>query len=70
MESQIIGELAYNSWRTMQARHETIQSACLDNDLALPDQLRVLTLDLVSADVGPQLRATAHEAVTATRQRL
>jgi hypothetical protein len=43
VESQIIGELAYNSWRTMQARHETNSSACLDNDFALvrlPDSVR------------------------------
>jgi hypothetical protein len=43
VESQIIGELAYNSWRTMQARKETNKSACLDNDLALirlPDAVR------------------------------
>ena len=42
----------------------------LDNDLALPDQLRVLTLDLITAEVGPKARGAALEAVTATRQLL
>ena len=42
----------------------------LDNDLALPDQLRVLALDLVVVDVGAQVRAAALDAVNATRQRL
>jgi hypothetical protein len=43
IESQIIGELVYNSWLAMQTRHETNPSACLDNDLALvrlPDAVR------------------------------
>ena len=42
----------------------------LDNDLALPDQLRVLAGDLVVADLGPAVRAAALDAVNATRQRL
>jgi hypothetical protein len=41
--SEITGSLVYNSWRTMQARHETNVAACADNDFALvrlPDSLR------------------------------
>jgi hypothetical protein len=56
VESQIIGELAYNSWRTMQARHETNTSACLDNDLALvrlPDSVRALVSPTVPFFGGP-----------------
>ncbi len=42
----------------------------LDNDLALPDQLRVLARDLVAAGVAGDVRAAALDAVNATRQRL
>ncbi|HEX3611541.1 MAG TPA: trypsin-like peptidase domain-containing protein [Sporichthyaceae bacterium] len=41
--ADVSGTLAYNSWRTMQARHETNASACSDNDFALvrlPDAAR------------------------------
>jgi hypothetical protein len=48
VESQVIGELAYNSWRTMQARHETNRAACLDNDFAL-----VRLPDAARGDVNP-----------------
>jgi hypothetical protein len=39
----------------------------LANDLALPDQVRVMTLDLVAARPGPAVLAAALDAVTATR---
>jgi len=42
----------------------------LDNDLALPDQVRVMVLDLVRAGAGPVLLAEALDAVTQARQRL
>ncbi|HEX3828783.1 MAG TPA: serine protease [Sporichthyaceae bacterium] len=41
--SEIAGSLVYNSWRTMQARHEKNAAVCADNDFALvrlPDSLR------------------------------
>lgn len=38
------GKLVYNSWRTMQAQHETDPNACASNDLAL--------IKLDPADVG------------------
>ncbi|MFE9188706.1 hypothetical protein ACFYL6_03750 [Micromonospora sp. NPDC007208] len=39
----------------------------LDNDLALPDQLRVVTADLLAADPGPEALTRAAAEVTATR---
>jgi hypothetical protein len=42
----------------------------LSNDLALPDQVRVMTLDLVLAGAGPAVRTAAMEAVTVARQQL
>ncbi|MEV4118258.1 hypothetical protein [Micromonospora sp. NPDC049645] len=39
----------------------------LDNDLALPDQLRVVTADLLAADPGTEALARAAAEVTATR---
>jgi hypothetical protein len=40
------------------------------NDLALPDQVRVLTLDLVVAGAGPAVLAAALGAVTEARAAL
>jgi len=42
----------------------------LANDLALPDQVRVLTLDLVVAEPGPAVLAAALDAVTQARAEL
>jgi hypothetical protein len=42
----------------------------LDNDLALPDQLRVVVADLVAAGPGPEELARAAAEVTATRSAL
>lgn len=39
----------------------------LDNDLALPDQLRVVAADLVAAGPPPEVLARAAAEVTATR---
>ena len=39
----------------------------LSNDLALPDQVRVMALDLVMADAGPAILAAALDAVSAAR---
>ncbi|MEU5965091.1 hypothetical protein ABZ777_28120 [Micromonospora parva] len=39
----------------------------LDNDLALPDQLRVVTADLLAADPGAEALTRAAVEVTATR---
>ncbi|MEW2144018.1 hypothetical protein AB0869_14505 [Micromonospora vinacea] len=42
----------------------------LDNDLALPDQLRVVTADLLAAGPGDEALARAAAEVTATRSAL
>ena len=42
----------------------------LANDLALPDQVRVMTLDLVAAAPGPAVFAAALDAVTEARHNL
>jgi hypothetical protein len=42
----------------------------LGNDLALPDQVRVMALDLVLAGAGPAVLTAAMDAVTAARQEL
>ncbi|MFG3697428.1 hypothetical protein ACGF5C_05830 [Micromonospora sp. NPDC047620] len=42
----------------------------LDNDLALPDQLRVVAADLVAAAPPPEALARAAAEVTATRDAL
>jgi hypothetical protein len=42
----------------------------LNNDLALPDQVRVMTLDLVLAGAGPAVLTAALDAVTAARREL
>ncbi|MGC5052659.1 hypothetical protein ACLQ2S_14525 [Micromonospora sp. DT48] len=42
----------------------------LDNDLALPDQLRVVTADLLAADAGEEALARAATEVAATRAAL
>jgi hypothetical protein len=42
----------------------------LDNDLSLPDQVRVMILDLLRADTGPVLLAEALDAVTRARAQL
>ncbi|WP_430500002.1 hypothetical protein ACQRWP_32750 [Micromonospora trifolii] len=42
----------------------------LDNDLALPDQLRVVTADLLAADPGVEALNRAAAEVTATRSAL
>lgn len=42
----------------------------LDNDLALPDQLRVITADLLAADPGAEALSRAAAEVTATRSAL
>jgi hypothetical protein len=42
----------------------------LGNDLALPDQVRVMVLDLVRAQAGPAVLAAALDAVTQARERL
>jgi hypothetical protein len=39
----------------------------LPNDLALPDQVRVMALDLVAADPAPEVLAAALDAVSGTR---
>ncbi len=40
----------------------------LENDLVLADQLRVLVLDLVAAEPGPDVLAAALDAVTRARR--
>jgi len=42
----------------------------LDNDLALPDQVRVMVLDLLRAEAGPVFLAEALDAVTQARREL
>ena len=42
----------------------------LGNDLALPDQVRVMVLDLVRAHAGPAVLAAALDAITAARSLL
>jgi hypothetical protein len=42
----------------------------LTNDLALPDQVRVMTLDLVLAGAGPAVLTAALDAVTGARQQV
>ncbi|ROT31511.1 hypothetical protein [Micromonospora sp. HM5-17] len=42
----------------------------LENDLALPDQLRVVTADLLAADPPPDILAEAVDAASATRAAL
>ncbi|WP_433531521.1 hypothetical protein ACQPYA_05325 [Micromonospora sp. CA-263727] len=42
----------------------------LDNDMALPDQLRVVAADLLAADPTDQILARAATEVTATRTAL
>jgi hypothetical protein len=42
----------------------------LANDLALPDQVRVMTLDLVMAGPGPAVLAAAINAVTTAQRQL
>ena|SRR5437016_2383532 len=42
----------------------------LRNDLALPDQVRVMALDLVLAGPGPAVLTAALDAVTDARQQL
>ncbi|MGV9211340.1 hypothetical protein ACTFTM_05695 [Micromonospora sp. RB23] len=42
----------------------------LDNDLALPDQLRVVTADLLAAGADDEVLARAAAEVTATRNAL
>jgi hypothetical protein len=42
----------------------------LDNDLVLPDQIRVTTRDLLAADPTPALVAEALDAVSAARRAL
>jgi hypothetical protein len=42
----------------------------LANDLALPDQVRVMTLDLVAAAPGPAVLTAALDAVTRARHEL
>jgi hypothetical protein len=42
----------------------------LANDLALPDQVRVMTLDLVAAAPGPDVLADAVDAVNGARHHL
>ncbi|MFK3981069.1 hypothetical protein ACI2K4_11905 [Micromonospora sp. NPDC050397] len=42
----------------------------LDNDLALPDQLRVVTVDLLTAGPPPSVLAETATEVTATRRAL
>ncbi|MEU7608696.1 hypothetical protein [Micromonospora sp. NPDC049204] len=42
----------------------------LDNDLALPDQLRVVTADLRATGAGDEVLARAAAEVTATRSAL
>jgi hypothetical protein len=50
--------------------HERFPVPRLDNDLALPDQVRVMVLDLVAADPGPEVLDAAMEAVRETRREL
>jgi hypothetical protein len=40
----------------------------LENDLVLPDQVRVMARDLLAADPTPEVTAEALEAVAAARQ--
>jgi hypothetical protein len=42
----------------------------LRNDLALPDQVRVMVLDLLMADAGPAVLGAALDAVTEARRQL
>jgi hypothetical protein len=42
----------------------------LDNDLALPDQVRVMTRDLLAADPPPELLAEAIALVTQTAREI
>ena len=42
----------------------------LGNDLALPDQVRVMALDLVRTDAGPAVLAAALDALTSARSQL
>ncbi len=42
----------------------------LDNDLALPDQLRVVVADLLASGADERVLATAAEEITATRAAL
>jgi len=42
----------------------------LDNDLALPDQVRVMALDLLAAHAGPDALGTAVNLVTQARRQL
>ncbi|MGW3806981.1 hypothetical protein [Micromonospora sp. NPDC005113] len=42
----------------------------LDNDLALPDQVRVVVADLIAAGPGAEVLARAAAEVTATRSAL
>jgi hypothetical protein len=42
----------------------------LANDLALPDQVRVMALDLVAAPAGPAVLAAARKAVTEAQREL
>jgi hypothetical protein len=42
----------------------------LSNDLALPDQVRVMALDLAAAPADPEVIETALEAVALTRAKL
>jgi len=42
----------------------------LENDLALPDQVRVMALDLLAAGAGPEVLGAAVDAVTQARRQL
>jgi phosphoribosylcarboxyaminoimidazole (NCAIR) mutase len=42
----------------------------LSNDLALPDQVRVMVLDLLAVPVAPEVLAQAHEAISQARAAL
>jgi hypothetical protein len=42
----------------------------LENDLSLPDQVRVMALDLLSAGAGPAVLSAAVDALTQARRQL
>ena len=50
--------------------HNRVGGNVQSYDLALPDQVRVVTLDLVLAGAGPAVLTAALDAVTVARQDL
>jgi hypothetical protein len=48
----------------------TVPVPRLENDLALPDQVRVMALDLLAAGAGPEVLGAAMDALTRARRQL